>query len=153
MSNKRPAKGTEDKIEELVKNGKDTLPEENKKPVDYSNEEINGRIVKVYEENAEENKKMRKKYATILIAVLIIELAFLNHIFVDIGMGTLKYSEVTLNIFITGGIAEVFILIRTIIKYLFTDKISESLNIILGKNIPINLDYSRFFYMPKKERV
>ena len=46
----------------------------------------------------------------------------------------LIYSDSTFNIFITGGIAEVFVLVRVIVKYLFKDNLTNALNIILENN-------------------
>ncbi len=49
-------------------------------------------------------------------------------------MGLLTYTEKTLNIYVGGGLIEVISLIAIIVKYLFKDNISLSLNSILEKN-------------------
>lgn len=48
----------------------------------------------------------------------------------------MHYSDTTFNIFITGGIAEIFVLVRIIVKYLFKDNLTNALNIILENNNP-----------------
>ena len=55
-------------------------------------------------------------------------------IFVLKGCNVLDYSDSTFNLFITGGIAEVFTLIMVIVKYLFNDNLTEALKIILTNN-------------------
>ena len=76
----------------------------------------------------------KKKYAIILIVILAIQLLALITIFVLKGYGILIYSDSTFNLFITGGIAEVFVLVRVIVKYLFKDNLTNALNIILENN-------------------
>lgn len=55
-------------------------------------------------------------------------------IFILKGCGVLSYSDSTFNIFISGGIAEVFVLVRVIVKYLFKDNLTNALNTILENN-------------------
>ena len=50
------------------------------------------------------------------------------------GREVLNFSDSTFNIFISGGIAEIFVLVKTIVQYLFKDDLSELLKIILKAN-------------------
>lgn len=66
--------------------------------------------------------------------VVIFQLIALITIFVLQGIGLLSYSDVSFNIFVTGGIAEVYVLVRVIVKYLFNDNLTDLLKIILRAN-------------------
>ncbi len=105
----------------------------------YSNDidnvwNINNRIVKLYEDNIEKDREMRQIYAKILVGILIGDLIALIVIFILVGCNVLKYSDFAFNLFITGGIAEVFVLVKIIIEYLFKDNLTGVLNIILTNN-------------------
>ena len=108
------------------------------KPINEINKKwaMNDKIIDIFVKNIDEDQELRKKYATILIMILAIELVALILIFVLKGLDILHYSDTTFNIFITGGIAEVFILVRIIVKYLFKDNLTNALNIILENNNP-----------------
>ena len=95
---------------------------------------MNDKIIELYGKNIEKDQKLKGKYAVILVSILGIQLLMLNIIFILVGCGILTYSETTFNIFITGGIAEIFVLVRIIVKYLFKDNLSNALNIILENN-------------------
>lgn len=99
--------------------------------------DMNDRIIDLFIKNIGADQDLRKKYAVILIRILSIELIALIVIFVLKGLNILKYSDSTFNLFITGGIAEVFVLVRVIVKYLFKDNLTNALNIILENNNPI----------------
>ncbi len=137
LENKNPAKNTRDfkKLIEDAKEKKNTLQNDDNYEVQFFDiGEVNNRIVNLFEDNIEEDRKLRKLYAKILIGILIIELVILNIIFICVGTGALTYSESVLNIFITGGIAEIFLLIKMIVEYLFKDHLTDALKIILEKN-------------------
>lgn len=95
---------------------------------------MNEKIINLFANNMEKDQKLRETYAVILIIILTIMLVALITIFILVGLGILKYSETALNIFVTGGIAEVYVLIRTIVKYLFKDNLTNALTIILENN-------------------
>ena len=82
----------------------------------------------------EYDQNLKEKYAIILIGILTVQLITLIVIFILKGCGVLDYSDTTFNIFITGGIAEVFVLVKMIVQYLFTDNLTEALKIILRNN-------------------
>ena len=74
---------------------------------------------------------MRQVYAKILVGILIVDLIVLNIIFILVGCGVLEYSNFAFNLFITGGIAEIFVLVKIIVEYLFKDNLTDTLKIIL----------------------
>lgn len=151
MSNKYPAKGTEenkyqivmklfDKSEEVSK-----IEQEPTKQIDEVSKkwDMNDKILGLFANNIEKDQKLKEKYAIILIIILAIQLVALIVIFILKGCGVLNYSDSTFNLFITGGIAEVFVLVRVIVKYLFKDNLTNALNIILKNNNPIKYKNSK----------
>lgn len=148
MKNKKEisAKGTNDNYsanKELIiemlnsKNEVTEVKEENKtKPIDEVSKkwDINEKIVELFAQGISKDQELRGKYAQILIIILIIQLLALFIVFILKGCNLLNYSDSTLNIYISGGIAEVFILVRVIVKYLFKDNLTSPLNIILENN-------------------
>lgn len=95
---------------------------------------MNDKIIELFVDNIGKDQKLRNKYAIILIVILGIELLALLTIFVLQGAGVLNYKDSTLNIFISGGIAEIYVLVRVIVKYLFKDNLTETLKIIISTN-------------------
>ena len=142
MKNKNPAKGTEDKYEIVLnmfkhKNElKNIEDNEDTKPVDEVSKKwsMNERILELFTDTIERDQDLKEKYAIILIVILCIQLVALITIFILKGCGVLSYSDSTFNIFISGGIAEVFVLVRVIVKYLFKDNLTNALNTILENN-------------------
>ena len=94
----------------------------------------NDRITNLFANKIEKDTELKGKYAIRLIRILTFQLVILNILFILKGCNVLKFSDTTFNIFITGGIAEIFILVRTIVKYLFSDDLTELLKIILKAN-------------------
>ena len=88
--------------------------------------DMNDRIVDLFIKNIVTDQNLRQKYAVILIIILSIELIALILIFILKGLNILNYSDSTFNLFITGGIAEVFVLVRVIVKYLFKDNLTKA---------------------------
>lgn len=109
---------------------------EETKPIDEVSKKwnMNERVLELFANNIERDQNLKEKYAIILIVILAIQLSSLIAVFIAKGMGKLTYSDSTFNIFITGGIAEVFVLVRVIVKYLFKDNLTNALNIILRNN-------------------
>lgn len=114
-----------DKVNSEVTSKPKTIDEASKKW------DMNDKIVTLFKDNIEKDNKLKGKYAIILIFILVLQLTALNVWFFLKGRGYLNFSDSTFNIFVTGGIAEVFILVRVIVKYLFKDNLSDALNIIL----------------------
>lgn len=149
MALKSPATETNEEIQktvlEKINNKKEIINPNN---TQYSNDidniwNINNRIVKLYEDNIEKDQEIRSFYAKMLIGVLAVELIALIGIFILVGLGKLKYSDTTFNIFINAGIAEVFVLVRVIVKYLFKDNLTDALNIILTNNNKLKTNYNK----------
>ncbi len=105
---------------------------------------MNDRILELFANNIEKDQKLKEKYAIILIVILAIQLVALIVIFILKGRGILNYSDSTFNLFITGGIAEVFVLVRVIVKYLFKDNLTSALNIILENNNQIKFKRKKY---------
>lgn len=140
MSNNNPAIGTKEIYkEEILKKigGKpkvlEAIEEQPKNEFDQI-WNMNNKIVGLFEKNIEKDQKMRNIYAIILLGILIAELIALVVIFILIGCDVLHYSELAMDLFITGGIAEVFVLVKVIVQYLFKDNLTNALNIILRNN-------------------
>lgn len=96
--------------------------------------EMNKKIMDLFAKKIEKDTVLKSKYAVILIKLLVLQLALLNVWFVLKGMGKISFADTTFNIFITGGLAEIFILIRIIVKYLFSDNLSDLLKVIIRLN-------------------
>lgn len=142
MNNKNPAKGTEDKYEIILnmfkhKNEiKNIEDDEDTKPIDEVSKKwnMNEKILELFTDTIQRDQDLKEKYAVILIIILCIQLVALITIFILKGCEVLSYSDSTFNIFISGGIAEVFVLVRVIVKYLFKDNLTSALNTILESN-------------------
>lgn len=96
--------------------------------------DMNDKIIELFREKIKNDNNLKSKYAIVLMGILIVQLLLLNLWFFLKGREILIFSDKTFNIFITGGIAEIFVLVRLIIKYLFNDNLSQPLNTILENN-------------------
>lgn len=139
MSQKEPAIQTEDKykleiLEKLNKMPKEDLSKTQRLSEFDNKWNMNNKIIELFENNIEKDQKLRFVYAIILVVILGLELIALITIFILAGCEILEYSDTTFNLFVTGGIAEVFVLVRVIVKYLFKDNLTNALNIILENN-------------------
>lgn len=125
---------SKDKVTKIDENDNEKIT-----PINEINKkwDMNDRIIDLFIKNIGTDQDLRQKYAVILIVILSIELIALILIFVFKGLDVLNYSDSTFNLFITGGIAEIFVLVRVIVKYLFKDNLTNALNIILKNNNPI----------------
>lgn len=137
-----PAIKNEDILNLFNSTDKEEVHEDTKskqKPINEINRkwDMNDKIVNLFADTIEDDKKIRNTYAIILLIILAIQLIALSVIFILTGANVLHYSDTTLNIYVTAGIAEVFVLTRVIVKYLFTDNISGALNTIIENNNPI----------------
>lgn len=91
-------------------------------------------LLGIFKERSENDNNLKKTYSRILIIILVTQLIVMNVIFILKGAGVLDFSDVTFNIFITGTILEVFALVTTIVKYLFSDKLTDLLGNLLKDN-------------------
>lgn len=123
-------------VQKIFDKQKDFKPQEKVNTIDEVNKKwnTNDKITNLFATKIEKDTELKGTYAKILIGILIFQLVALNILFVLKGCGVLSFSDTTFNIFITGGIAEIFILVRTIVKYLFSDDLTELLKIILKAN-------------------
>lgn len=139
MSKKNPARETKDMsiiLKMFDKNNEIIDGDNNNRPIDEVSKKwtMNEKILDLFADNIERDQNLKEKYAIILIIILAIQLLALITIFILKGCNVLTYSDSTFNLFITGGIAEVFVLVRVIVKYLFKDNLTNALNIILENN-------------------
>ena len=91
-------------------------------------------LVFIFKDRSSNDNDLKKKYSKILIQILINQLIVMNIIFVLKGLNILNFGDATFNIFITATIAEVFTLVTTIVKYLFTDKLTDLISRLLAEN-------------------
>lgn len=149
-----PAEDTKENIKKIFNsNDKKKIKESNSnvKPINEINKkwDMNDKIIDLYAENIGNDQTLRIIYATILMVILGLLLLALVVIFILKGLHILDYSDTTFNLFITGGLLEVFALVRIIVKYLFKDNLTKALNTILENNNPIK-KYSNNFSENKK---
>ena len=91
-------------------------------------------LVFIFKDRSSNDNDLKKKYSKILIQILINQLIVMNIIFTLKGLNILSFGDATFNIFITATIAEVFTLVTTIVKYLFTDKLTDLISRLLAEN-------------------
>ena len=91
-------------------------------------------LVFIFKDRSSNDNDLKKKYSKILIQILINQLIVMNIIFTLKGLNILNFGDATFNIFITATIAEVFTLVTTIVKYLFTDKLTDLISRLLAEN-------------------
>ena len=91
-------------------------------------------LVFIFKNRSSNDNDLKKKYSKILIQILINQLIVMNIIFTLKGLNILNFGDATFNIFITATIAEVFTLVTTIVKYLFTDKLTDLISRLLAEN-------------------
>jgi hypothetical protein len=90
------------------------------------------KIVDSFNERTDKDNVIKDKYSKWLFVILVIQLVALDLVFFLKGMKKLDLSDNTLNIFITASIAEIFALVTIIVRYLFTDKLTNLLGKILS---------------------
>ncbi len=140
MSEKKPATEIKEQYKrEVLKK----IPKSKEEPIlnktqhlsEFDNKwNMNNKILDLFADNIKKDQDLKEKYAIILIVILVIQLVALIVIFILKGCNVLNYSDATFNIFIAGGIAEVFVLVKIIVEYLFKDSLTNALNIILENN-------------------
>lgn len=95
-----------------------------------NNFKLQNKVVSTHCDNITSDISIKKVYSTILLIILAVQFIVLDSIFVFVGLGSLKYSDISLNLFVTGGLIELIGLVTIIVKYLFKDNTTESLRII-----------------------
>jgi hypothetical protein len=85
-------------------------------------------IVSAWKQQQDQDRKMRKLYATWLMIAMSAQVVAVNVIFVLIGCGVLKFEPWTANTFVMAVFAEISALVLLVVKYLFpatSDKILD----------------------------
>lgn len=95
-----------------------------------NNFKLQNKVVSAHCDNITSDISIKKVYSKILLIILAVQFIVLDLIFVFVGLGSLKYSDISLNLFVTGGLIELIGLVTIIVKYLFKDNTTESLRII-----------------------
>ena len=94
-------------------------------------------IVHAWKTQQDQDRAMRKRYATWLMIVLSTQIVAINAIFVLIGSKVLTFEPWTANTFVMAVFAEIGALVLLVVKYLFpapSDKILELIGLFRAKD-------------------
>ena len=94
-------------------------------------------IVNAWKQQQDQDRKMRKLYATWLMIAMSTQVIGINVIFILIGCGVLKFEQWTTNTFLVSVFAEVSALVLLVVKYLFpatSDKILDLIDRFRAKD-------------------
>jgi hypothetical protein len=75
-------------------------------------------------EDRKSDRKLKTIYAFSLLSILVLQLAVMNLVFWRTGSGNLSFEKWTLDLYMTGTLAEVFGVVLVITKHLFPNRIS-----------------------------
>ena len=70
----------------------------------------------------EQDRTLKNKWASWFVWILIVQLALMNIVFMLVGLGLLEFSDISLNVFMGGTLAEVFGVIIVITRNLFPNR-------------------------------
>jgi hypothetical protein len=87
-------------------------------------------IVGAWKQQQEEDRKMRKTFATWLMVVMSVQIIGINIIFILMRLGFLKVEPWTANTFVMSVFAEVSALVLLVVKYLFPTTSDKILDLI-----------------------
>ena len=65
------------------------------------------------------DRTLKRWYAGGLFLLLVLQLAVMNFIFWEVGSKSMAFQPWTLEIYMTGTMAEIFLVVRTVTKHLF----------------------------------
>ncbi|MBE6146929.1 MAG: hypothetical protein E7168_01185 [Firmicutes bacterium] len=82
-------------------------------------------IREAFVKNAKTDRTLKIVYGVVLLVLLALQLIGVNVVFVFGGLGKLNYTDNTFNLFIAGSLIEIAVIVRIVVKYLFTDNISK----------------------------
>jgi hypothetical protein len=85
-------------------------------------------IVNVWKQQQDQDRQMRKLYATWLMVAISVQVVAINVILILLGCGVLKLEQWTANTFVMAAFAEISALVLLVVKYLFpatSDKVLE----------------------------
>lgn len=91
-------------------------------------------VREAFSNNAKTDRTLKIIYGSCLLGILLLQLIAVNVIFILGGLEILKYSSTTFNVFITGSLIEVAVIVRIVVKYLFTDNISKAFNNMMSRD-------------------
>ncbi len=77
---------------------------------------------KAYIDDKKTDTLLKKKYATFFFWLLVVQLIAMNVVLILVGMGNLNFTDVTMNLYMGGTLAEVFGIVFVITRYLFSNK-------------------------------
>ena len=103
-------------------------------------------LLKNYRENDKSDRKDRKKYAKIFIAVVILQLIAINIMVICQGIGLFKLEATIFNVFLIGVFVELVAIVRIIFNNLFPsdydkNKSDTQRSLLLNDKIYINIIY------------
>ncbi|MFC0179009.1 hypothetical protein [Thorsellia kenyensis] len=87
-----------------------------------SPEDIEKRYNLINQDDLTTDITLKKKFAYYFFWVLGVQLAVMNAVFIFVGLGGLDFSDVALNIYMSGTLIEVFGIVLVMVKYLFSSK-------------------------------
>jgi len=82
-------------------------------------EDLNRELKKLEYEDKKTDIKLKKKFAYSFIIILAVQLIIMNIVFVYIGCGYMKFSDLTIQLYMGGTLTEVFGIVYIICRYLF----------------------------------
>ena len=97
--------------------------------VDKSN--VTRQLLASWSIQQQEERRLRKIYSISFIAILAVQIVILNLLFFLIGIKTLIFTEVQINVFFVSVFAEIVSLVLIVTKYLFPRKNQEKVLEIL----------------------
>ncbi len=65
------------------------------------------------------HRTLKTTYAKLCLWLLVAQLAIMNAVLILAGCGCLEYERWTIELYMTGTLAEVFLVVRLIVKHLF----------------------------------
>lgn len=87
-------------------------------------------IINAWKQQQDQDRKMRKTYATWLMVAMSGQIVGINIIFILIGCGLLEFQRWTTNTFVMSVFAEVSAMALLVVKYLFPATSDKVLNLI-----------------------
>lgn len=87
-------------------------------------------IVRAWKQQQDQDRKMRKTYATWLLLAMSAQIVAIHIIFILIGTGGLEFQQWTTNTFVMSVFAEVSAMALLVVKYLFPATSDKVLDLI-----------------------
>lgn len=84
------------------------------------NTDLSKKRERIDNKDKQTDTKLKKKFANWFIGILIGQLSIMNIIFFSTGIGWLKFSDYTINLYMTGTLIEIFGIVLVMVKYLYS---------------------------------